>query len=414
MSKRPIIRFEQVTKQFANASEQPRSLLESVIATVRRKNESQLEPLTAVKDLTFDVYAGESVGLIGRNGSGKSTLLKLATRILQPTSGRVLVNGRISALLELGAGFHHDLTGRENIYLNGSVLGLSRQAIDERFDEIVAFSELKEYIDMPVKHYSSGMYMRLGFSVAVYCDPEILLIDEILAVGDHAFQRKCIDRIYEMKKRGITIVMVSHDMETMQKLCDSLVWIDRGAMREKGSTVTVSAHYTQFMNGAGASLVEDNDQGFRRVGTRQAEITSIRFLDDDGREQTIFHTGDDMTIELAYTAHTPVPYPEMGFSIFRADGVHINGTNNSAAGLDIELLEGSGKLLYHIEKLPVIPGSYKVSAAIQDARMAQIYDFHEQAYMFHVESADGEAKQGVIKMPASWEWSPDLTKQPSP
>lgn len=402
LQREPVIRFIEVNKRFWLSPNTPTSVLESLTSLFKRRPKAKPHALWAVHDVSFDVHKGESVGLVGHNGSGKSTLLKLATRILRPTSGQVVMNGRVSALLELGAGFHSDLTGRENIYLNASVLGLSKRDIDERFDAIVDFSELEEFIDVPVKHYSSGMYMRLGFSVAVHCDPDILLVDEILAVGDQAFQRKCIERIYSLKHNGVTIVMVSHHIETLQKLCDQLVWLDHGSVQRKGITDEVIGYYVQHMSAKGERVAV-----FERSGTFEAEITQVRFLNGAGEATTTFKTGEQMTMEMRYVAHRPIPTPDMGFGIFREDGIHVNGTSNRLGGLMIEQIVGEGILRYHIESLPLLPGSYYVSAAIQDGMQPYAYDFHVQAYRFLVEPGGTREIHGLIALPASWEWLPE-------
>lgn len=399
-----MICFQNVSKRFVFENSAATSLLSSLLSFRRPEK----EVLWAVKDVSFEIGAGESVALIGHNGSGKSTLLKLATRILRPTSGSVQMNGRVSALLELGAGFHDDLTGRENIYLNGSVLGLSKREIDTEFDAILDFSELHNFIDVPVKHYSSGMYMRLGFSVAVHCRPDILLVDEILSVGDRAFQRKCLDHIFQMKRRGVTIVLVSHHLDTVQKLCDRVVWMDHGQMIAEGGTTAVLNKYVQQSNvKIGEQRVAQGLGTFDRNGTYEAEITAVRFLNNQGEEQKIFHTGDEMVIELAYTAHEPIRQPEIGFSIFRDDDLQISGTNNRVTGFDIPVIDGDGVLRYRIERLSLLPGTYEVSAAIQDDLLPQAYDFHVRAYSFRVQAGHTNESQGVVALPARWEWQPE-------
>ncbi len=399
MIEAPVIRFHNVTKRFKLAHVQ-RSVFESLLHRlyIRRLPE---ETLVAVNEVSFEVQRGESVGLIGHNGSGKSTLLKLATKILRPTSGNVAILGRISALLELGAGFHDDLTGRENIYLNGSVLGLSRAAIDAKLAEIIAFSELEQFIDTPVKHYSSGMYMRLGFSVAVHCDPDVLLVDEILAVGDGAFQRKCLDRIQQLKNNGVTIVMVSHHLETLQKLCDRLVWMDHGKMVAIGETPKISQQYTDYMN---ERILAQGGSGYvmNRSGTYEAEITDVKFLDQEGNEQTTFFTGEPLTMALCYIAHRPITNPEIGFAIFH-ENVQLTGDNNRNGGCEIEQIEGEGILSYHIKSLNLLPGRYQVSAAIHDSVMPVPYDFHDRAYQLNIETKDSLTSQGILSLPAGWQ-----------
>ena len=241
-----IIRFERVSKKFSLHRERPRSFQEQLIYVFQRKY-TPSETFWALQDISFTVDRGESVGLIGPNGAGKSTILKLIARILQPTSGHIWVDGRVGVLLELGAGFHPDLTGRENIFLNGSILGLSRPDIRRKMDDIVAFADVDQFIDVPVKHYSSGMYVRLGFSVAVHASPEVLLIDEVLAVGDQGFQIKCVEKIGELQRRGVTILWASHDLNMTQSLCTRVIWIEsnRVLMDDMpGPTVTAYLRHT--------------------------------------------------------------------------------------------------------------------------------------------------------------------------
>jgi len=401
----PAIRLQKVSKRFAFTPDTPQSVLESLIAfATRRRAKSQ--DLWAVRDVTFDIQPGQCMGIIGRNGSGKSSLLKLIARIIQPTTGQIEVRGRVSALLELGAGFHQDLTGRENIYLNASVLGLNRPQTEALFDEIVAFSELGRFIDMPVKHYSSGMYMRLGFSVAIHVRPDILIVDEILAVGDQSFQAKCIDRIMEMKRAGVTILFISHDLSTIGNLCSDVIWLERGRVIEIGPTDHVLAQYRDHLfQRVGEQLNVENDAGgFRRWGTRQIEITGVRLLDEEGQEATIFHTGDRLCVEIAYDAHEPVTAPEFGLALYRHDGLHITGPNTRAGGLTMGVVEGPGVVRYAIERLPFLPGRYQLSAAIHDSTRPLAYDFHEEAYAFRVIEGGTTEREGLLALDAVWEW----------
>ncbi len=401
----PAIRLQKVSKRFAFTPDTPQSVLESVISVVSRRR-AKPQDLWAVRDVSFEIEPGRCVGIIGRNGSGKSSLLKLIARIIQPTEGQIEVRGRVSALLELGAGFHQDLTGRENIYLNASVLGLNREQTEGLFDEIVAFSELGRFIDMPVKHYSSGMYMRLGFSVAIHVRPDILIVDEILAVGDQTFQAKCMDRIMEMKRAGVTILFISHDLSTIGNLCSDVIWLDRGRVRQVGPAEQVLAQYRDHLfQRVGEQLNLENDAGgFRRWGSRLIEITGVRLLDDDGRETTIFHTGDSLRVEIAYVAHEPVSEPEFGLALYRHDGLHIAGPNTRVGGLAMGVVEGSGVVCYAIEQLPFLPGRYQLSAAIHDSARPHAYDFHEEAYAFRIVEGGTREKEGLLALSASWEW----------
>ncbi len=405
----PVLTFSHVNKRFTFSREKPQSVLETIISIFSRRSRHPKQDLWAVKDLSFDVYPGQSLGIIGRNGSGKSTVLKLMARILRPTSGRVMVKGRVSALLELGAGFHPDLTGRENIALNASVMGLDQKDVEENFDSIVEFSELGEYIDMPVKHYSSGMYMRLGFSVAIHVQPTILIVDEILAVGDQTFQMKCIDRIHEMKRQGVTIILISHNLDMIRRLCSHLIWLEHGQMRASGPTEEVANEYKEYSNQAvGKQMTLQGQEGsFRRWGSQEIEISAVRFLDAAGDEQSLFKTGDEMVIEIAFIAHQAVPDPEFGLAIFRQDGVHINGPNSHLAGLEMGEVEGPGVVQYHIKALPLLPARYQVTAAVHDSRLLNAYDYHELAYPFRVVTGGTKETDGILEIPATWDWYPE-------
>jgi ABC-type polysaccharide/polyol phosphate transport system ATPase subunit len=400
----PVIELQNVSKRFAFTPDMPQSVLETLVSFFSRRGRNASQELWAARDVTFAVQPGQCLGIIGRNGSGKSTVLKLIARILQPTSGQIIVRGRVSALLELGAGFHLDLTGRENIYLNASVLGLSHEEIDHHFDDIVAFSELGEFIDMPVKHYSSGMYMRLGFSVAIHVHPDILIVDEILAVGDQSFQTKCMDRILEMKRHGVTILLISHNMGMMRKLCSDLVWLDQGQVRMMGPTEAVIEQYIDLMfQRVGQQIQFQNRTAtFKRWGTRQIEITGVRFLNAAGEETTLFETGDPMTVELSYVAHEPILNPEFGLAIYRQDGLHVNGPNTRLAGLDLGVVEGPGLVSYCVQSLPLLPARYQLTAAIHDSYQPLAYDYHEEAYAFRVIEGGTSETNGLIVLPAVW------------
>ncbi len=405
----PAISFKNVSKRFTYAREQPQSIQETVASLIGRRNRKPTKELWAVRNLSFDLYPGQSLGIIGRNGSGKSTVLKLIARIIRPTSGQVAVRGRVSALLELGAGFHPDLTGRENIALNASVLGLSQEDVDRNFDAIVEFSELGEFIDMPVKHYSSGMYMRLGFSVAIHVDPDILIVDEILAVGDQAFQTKCIDRIHEMHRSGVSIILISHNLSVVRRMCSNLIWLENGRMRVSGHTEEVANQYKyQSDTAIGHQLTADSvSRSYNRWGTHEIEIIDVRFLDEEGAEKAYYQTGDAMTIEVDYVAHEPISRPEFGLAIFRQDGQQVNGPNSQLAGLEIGTVEGPGTIRYHIKALPLLPALYQVTAAIHDAQLTHAYDYHELAFPFRIVSGGTKETDGMIALPADWSWQPE-------
>lgn len=401
MGNEPIIRFQNVDKRFAFTKEKPQSVLEMFIAIFsrRKKRKPEDETLWAVRDVSFEVLPGQCFGIVGRNGSGKSTILKLIARILRPNNGRIIINGRVSALLELGAGFHPDLTGRENVFLNAALLGFDAASTHAYYDRIVAFSELEEFIDMPVKHYSSGMYMRLGFSVAIHMQPDILIVDEILAVGDQAFQSKCINAIMEMKNSGVTIIIVSHNINLVRTLCTHILWIDKGVPQAYGLVEEIAAEYVAH---AYQRQGQSMSGPITRMGSGEIEITGTCFLDENGQPQETFATGDAMTIEITYFAHKPISNPEFGLAIFRQDGVQVNGPNTNVAGVDLGVIEGAGIVRYAIEQLPLLPATYLVTTAVHDSFSHQCYDYHKEAYSFHVSQGNTQELDGLILLPAKW------------
>jgi lipopolysaccharide transport system ATP-binding protein len=408
-----VIKLENVSKRFEMATETPQSFLETLIArfSLRHRHhyqrpQKQDQTLWAVKDVSLDIHSGESIGILGRNGSGKSTLLKLITRVIRPNGGRIIVTGRVSALLELGAGFQPDMTGRENIYLNASLLGLEKEYIQTHFDAIVTFSELGDFIDVPVKFYSSGMYMRLGFSIAVHIMPQILIVDEILAVGDQSFQEKCINHIYDMKRNGVTIILVSHSLDMMRKLCTRVVWMEKGVMRAEGDAEQVIQLYLDSLqDSAHQPLFQTQAQKeMERWGNKEIEIVAVRLLNKEGEEIEGVNTGNALTIEMNYLAHQPVIKPEFGLAIYREDGVQVNGPNNQFAGFPIPKVEGTGKVLYQIESLPLLPGNYVVTVAVHNTQSTMAYDYHNKAYKFQVGSSGTREIYGLVELPASWAW----------
>ncbi len=405
----PAIQFENVSKKFNFYDGNSTTVLESLIGRIspNKRSHSTADPdLWAVKDVSFDIMPGQSVGIIGKNGSGKSTALKMMTHILHPTKGRITVRGRVSALLELGTGFHPDLTGRDNIFLNAAILGIQKEIILEQYDKIVEFSELGEFIDMPVKHYSSGMYMRLGFSVAIHLDPDILIVDEILAVGDQAFQAKCLDHIHGMQQNGVTLVMVSHNLDLLRKMCSEMVWLDKGNMLLHGPAKEVADKYDSYMSNADMTSMKQATT-FKREGSGEARITAVRIVDSNGDEKWEFQTHDAFIVEMDYTAHEEITTPEFRVAIYREDGLHINDPNTYAAGIEIEKLNGNGTVRYIVPDLPLMPANYRITTAIHNALYPRTYDYHEQAYTFRV-IAGGTARQwGAIEIAATWELQPE-------
>lgn len=403
-----VVRFDNVSKRFTLRRERRRSFQETVLGFLQGRDNSR-EELWALKDASFAVERGKTLGIIGPNGSGKSTVLKLITRILEPTSGQVVVQGRVSALIELGAGFHPDLTGRENVYLNGSLLGFSRKEMEAKFDSIVEFSELEKFIDVPIKHYSSGMHMRLGFAVAIHVDPDVLLIDEILAVGDQAFQNKCLNKIGELKGQGVTIIFVSHDLEAVRNLCTSAIWLEAGVIQERGTTDRVIDCYLNNVTAITEARlsrerrIEDNEN---RWGSGEVEITDVTFLDAQGRERRAFKTGERMVVRLRYQAHTKVRQPVFGVAIYGSDGVQINGPNTKFSDYTVESVEGPGEIDYVVDMLPLLEGTYELSAVVYDHDCLHAYDHQHRMHTFIVQRGAVKERYGMIYIPCQWRLRP--------
>ena len=400
----PVVEFRQVSKRFQLHYERPRSFQE-VVTGLFRKNKNGAQEFWPLRDVNFEVAQGEAVGLIGTNGAGKSTILKLVARIIDPTSGTIKVNGRVAGLLELGTGFHPDLTGRENIFLNGSILGLSRREIKQRLDSIIEFAEISRFIDIPVRNYSSGMLMRLGFSVATSFQPDILLIDEVLAVGDQGFQAKCLQRITHIQENGVTILLVSHSLDTVRRVCQRAIWLDEGHVRAIGTTDQVVLGYlSQVWKNTNIKLLSEGDQAGRgrRWGSGEAVITHVEFLDALGSACRVFQTGNTFRVRMHYRAFAPVRQPTFGIAIHRDDGVHVNGPNTTQAGHEIDVIDGEGVVDYIVDALPLLPGRYEFTAAIYDRHSVHPYDHQHRAFTFEVQAGDPEA-EGLVRIPCRWE-----------
>ncbi len=402
-----VLECTDVSVRFRRYREKGRMLRWTLINMLHRKQKP--EYFWALKDVSFGVKPGETFGVIGENGSGKSTLLKLMSGIIGPDSGTIAINGRVSALLELGAGFHPDLTGRENIYMNGSIMGLTHAEISRRFDEIVRFSELEEFIDTPIKHFSSGMYMRLGFSIAVHVDPDILLIDEVLAVGDQSFQQKCLDKIRDFKRRGKTIVFVSHDLNTVSQLCSRAIWLNHGTVAARGTTQRVIDFYRERVQKGEESRLEQEHQRVEeeireRWGTREVEIIQVEYFDRHGQKTHRFRTGDPFRVKISYMAHKRIVRPVFGIAIHRNDGTHVNGPNTKFSGQVPEYIQGPGAVWYEIDTLPLLPGTYYFTAVVYNYACDHPYDHHDQIYSFLVTPGETEEEYGVFYIPSTWRY----------
>jgi len=357
------------------------------------------ETFTALDGVSFEVPRGSTFGVIGENGSGKSTLLKLVAGITKPSRGTLTVDGRVSALIELGAGFHPEISGRENVVINGIMLGLSRHEVDDRFDEIVAFAELEDIIDAPVKTYSSGMYMRLGFAVAIHVEPDVLLIDEVLAVGDEAFTRKCLDKISEFRRRGKTIVFVTHSLGLVAKMCDDVAWLRDGKLAGHGDPKRVVDAYLTHVAGG-----EDAPSGryqAGRWGSREVELTAVRLLDSSGKERRVFAPGETVTVTLSVHAVKPVTDFVFGMGLFSADGVNIYGTNTGIEELEPRRLAGDGEVRLVLDELRLVEGTYLLDVAVHRDDGTP-YDYHRGLYSFRIKSRLGDT--GLYRPAHHWEF----------
>jgi ABC-type polysaccharide/polyol phosphate transport system ATPase subunit len=404
------INVEHVSKKFILPQERKRPAAQTWLERFRQRR-GWKEEFWALQDVSFALAPNESLGLMGINGSGKSTILKLIVNILHPTSGSVRTHGRIAALLELGAGFHPDLSGRDNVYLNGSVLGINRREIARIFDEIVDFAELEQFIDVPVKYYSSGMYLRLGFSIAVHVKPDILIIDETLAVGDQAFQAKCLARIRDVKKQGVTLVLVSHSLEDIRDQCQRGIWLQDGRVRADGPVDTVVREYlgavvrkeAQDMREAeAASEPSPTEHNEKRWGSGDVEITDVEFLNGHNLSTNEFKTGDNFTARIHYSAHKTIMRPNFGVAIYDANGVQINGPNTELSEQQIDYIDGIGSVDYTITALPLLSGNYLFSAAVYDREGIHAYDHHHATYQFTVLPGGAKERYGIFNIPSDW------------
>jgi ABC-type polysaccharide/polyol phosphate transport system ATPase subunit len=401
----PIIQFSHVSKNYQLGSGRPRSFQEVI---VQRRLHGEQQTFWALHDASFAVEAGERVALIGANGSGKSTILKLMSRVIEPSSGRIVMQGRVAGLLELGTGFHPDLTGRENVFLNGSILGISRRDIQRQLEAIVDFADIGPFIDVQVRNYSSGMVVRLGFAITTILQPDILLIDEVLAVGDQNFQRKCIDRLGELREAGVTLVFVSHNLEQVRRLCQRAILIDQGVVQADGDSEEVAGLYLAAQAAVGGlrRAPQFGVASHQRWGSFQAEITRVEMLDREGSCPLYFQTGDFFRLRLHYVAHQRIEQPTFGMAFYRRDGVHVNGPNSVRAECAIPYIEDEGFVDYVIEQLPLNQAEYEISVAIYDHDSTVSYDHQHRLHLLEVRAPGLWVEEGVVHVPGVWRHTP--------
>lgn len=435
------IEVRDVTKNFKIFIDKGNTFKERALFRKRRKYEQR----KVLKGISFDVKKGEAIGLVGHNGCGKSTTLKLLTRIIYPDTGSVEIKGRVSSLIELGAGFHPDLSGRENIYINASIFGLNRKEIDKRLDDIIAFSELKDYIDNPVRTYSSGMYMRLAFSVAINVDADVLLIDEILAVGDANFQAKCFNKLQEIKAKGTTIVIVSHSLGQIEQICERSIWIHDGVIRAEGTPREVHPMYLDYMGQKRQEIaeeeaerqaqkkaeqeaqerqkqeqqkqqeeqqevqsaeepvaeepVEDEVSTIKRWGNGKARITETELLDSKRKQRSVFETGEDIIIKIKYHVKDTVEDAVFGIGFFRADGVYCYGSNTRLDRLSEFALTKDGEVEVKLNQVMLMPGRYSLDLAIE-SQIGIPVDYYKDVLSFEMYSKNEDV--GLVRINHEW------------
>lgn len=404
---------EGVSKRFRHYSpERPRTFQDTLLRGLR--NLGPAEEFWALQDVSFDINRGNMLGVIGQNGAGKSTLLRVVGGVIKPDRGRVTINGRIGALIDMGAGFHPDLTGRENIFINGVISGLTRIDVEKRFESIVEFSELDEFIDSPLRTYSTGMQMRLAFAVSTHISPEILLIDEILAVGDISFQRKCLDRIDRFQKGGCAIILVSHDTTLVGQLCNEVLWMREGRVRAHGPGDAVIREYVSDMRSEterqtpSGEMVLVTPSGIElrmnenRFGSQEIQITDVRLISQSGSPISELSGGEALRIELDYRATNPIPSPIFGITITKEDGFVCYDTSTAAAGIELPSVHGAGTLSLVCERLDLMGGEYYIDVGVYKGDWSYAFDYHWHAYPIKISISDGE--KGILRPPHHWEF----------
>ena len=430
-TEQPAISVRNVSKRYRMATGGASSLKELI---TRRATGARVEEFQALDNVSLEVDRGSFFGLIGHNGSGKSTLLKLLAGIHRPTSGEVDVRGRVAALLELGSGFHPDLTGRENIYLNGSILGLSRKRIDSVFDDIVEFSGIADFIESPVKIYSSGMYVRLGFAISVHVEPEILLVDEVIAVGDEDFQRRCLEHMYSVRRSGATIVLVSHSISLVESMCDSVAWLDHGKLQQIGLAGDVCRSYLDHVNEIEmlraerdharaveeaaveesaddsegetepAAAIPVNEAGLRRRGSGEVRLEGLEFFDKHGNPYPIASAGDPLRVRIWHRATESIPSPVFDVKIHHPNGMTVSAPSTQTSAFDVGDLEaGIAHVDLVIDRMPLLPGDYALTFEIRDATRTHVFDAWEHAEILRVQPGSATEREGLVDLAPRWE-----------
>jgi lipopolysaccharide transport system ATP-binding protein len=381
-------------------------------STIIRGRRGVYDEFAALDGVSFEIPHGQAVGIVGRNGAGKSTLLKLLARIIEPDAGGIAIDGRVSALLEVGAGFHPEYTAIENIYLSGAIYGIPRSDLAKRVDDIIAFAELERFADNPVKTYSSGMFARLGFAIAINVDPDVLLVDEVLAVGDQSFQARCIDRMLEFRNAGKTLVLVTHDLGAVESFCERAIWIDKGLVREDALPHHVIRAYVADVNEQDEA--ESASRTARERGTEVAphtpihashpvHLTSMSFTSRDGAEREVFHTGEPMRVRISYTATADQPDPICELDIERHDRVLVASASTRVSGFVLPTITaGDGWFEWQLDSLTLTPGTYYFTPRILEQSGIHAYDEHVQWYRIRIHTGTLRERRGVAILPGTW------------
>jgi len=409
-----VIRVDKLSKQYRIGHANPtlREHITNLMTLEFLREKPEEETLWALRDVSLTIENGETVGIVGRNGAGKSTLLKVLSKITYPTYGQVKISGRVISLLEVGTGFHDELTGRENIYLNGSILGMPKKEVKRQLDAIVDFSGVEQFIDTPIKRYSSGMRLRLGFAVAAHLDPDILIVDEVLAVGDAAFQKKCLDTIQKLRASARTILFVSHNLAAVENLCERCVWIDHGEVHMDGESRTVIREYQGSMRDT-AAVVEDLEGTKTRRGNGKIRFTGLEFLSPEGVSQKVIRAGDRIIMRFHYRVHEAVAFPSFGFRMYTEAGALVTDSSTSHHGIYVPAVEpGEGYLDLEIDCLNLLAAKYSISLWATDQAGGLLYDNVENAVTFEVDTANLyksnlviDSRFGIVYFPQRWDLS---------
>ncbi len=393
------VEVENLWKTFQIPHEKRDTLFESLMGMMRPNSYETFEVL---RDVSFQVEAGECLGIIGDNGSGKSTILKIIANILRPSKGRVRVKGKVTPFLELGVGFNPDMTARENIGVYGTIMGLSNKEIDERIDDVIEFAGLHRFEDTKLKNLSSGMQVRLAFSTAIQTDPDVLLVDEVLAVGDMEFQQKCFDVFNRYRKEGVTILFVSHDLGSVRRFCDRTVLLGGGEMRAFGETGEILDKYVYGVDESETEAKSEEaiaPSPINRWGDKAVSITDVKFIDKFGREGGRFTSSDPMTIRIFYHAPNSINDPVFGIALFSEQDHHLYGTNTELKNMNIEKIEGDGHIDLNIERIPMLSGRFALTVAVH-THEGKAYDWRDKQFSFEIQPKGRDA--GIFEIPCRW------------